>query len=321
MTALAGAGCAPCAVVCCSHGEVVVLARCLLLLISATLTLLLLPNWDGSPHLKYMDAPEVQILGELRADEPTVLPAEKWDGSPDSQLPGHTPPLTLVAVGNNKGLEKLQFSPINQLLREETRAAFWMPGHVGRAADDQATRWRSLSQAEKDEVHKAPRRFQRCRAKLAPLIPGITPLNAPDSIERACAEIPARLSRHVRFKYAWRDAHYTDGSVKDDAQRGRLVGAAVYRTSDGRKFLINPCGKGVTNTINRAELSAIYHVLADISDPKDDVLIFTDSQVSIQLRSNPTLGLRAMRPRTWRPKRPPTVLSRLPWIHQPATLS
>ena len=102
-------------------------------------------------------------------------------------------------------------------------------------------------------------------------------------MESACSEISEQLSRHVRFKYAWRDAHYTDGSVKDDEQRGRLVGAAVYRTSDGRQFLINPCGKGVTNTINRAELSAIYHVFADISDPTDDVLIFTDSQVSIQL--------------------------------------
>jgi hypothetical protein len=100
------------------------------------------------------------------------------------------------------------------------------------------------------------------------------------ALECACTDIIQHLSRNVRYKYAWQEAHYTDGSVSDDEQRGRLVSAAIYRTINGAEFLIWPCGH---NTINRAELVAICHALADAASPEEDVLIFTDSQISIQL--------------------------------------
>ena len=61
-----------------------------------------------------------------------------------------------------------------------------------------------------------------------------------------------------------------------------MVGAAVWRASDEQAFLIQPNGHGPTNTINRAEGAAMYHILNDICPPTEEALIFTDSQVTIQ---------------------------------------
>jgi hypothetical protein len=61
-----------------------------------------------------------------------------------------------------------------------------------------------------------------------------------------------------------------------------LVGAAVYSAREERAYLIQPNGQGPTDTINRAEGSAIFHVLNDICPPDEDALVFTDSQVCIQ---------------------------------------
>jgi ribonuclease HI len=86
----------------------------------------------------------------------------------------------------------------------------------------------------------------------------------------------------VRSKYAWKQAYFSDGSVIKDKDLGQMVGAAVWRASDEQAFLIQPNGHGPTNTINRAEAAAVYHILNDICPPTEEALIFTDSQVTIQ---------------------------------------
>jgi hypothetical protein len=47
-------------------------------------------------------------------------------------------------------------------------------------------------------------------------------------------------------------------------------GAAVYSAREERAYLIQPNGQGPINTFNRAEGSAIFHVLNDICPPDED---------------------------------------------------
>jgi ribonuclease HI len=207
--------------------------------------------------------------------------------------------MMLVMVGNEQGHRSVDLQRLYRELHElrrvgprdiPIRKASWTPKPADKAtADvshmpaDKTLRWSRISEVDKQAIHRPPRRFKR--AKRRAFLPASHVASAQDLEERAerdCTAV-AQMSIHVRFKYAWQDAHYTDGSAKDDETLGHLVGAAVWRTCDGQHFLIRPNGKGVTNTINRAELSAIYHVLADLASPTEPVLIFTDSQVSIQL--------------------------------------
>ncbi len=78
---------------------------------------------------------------------------------------------------------------------------------------------------------------------------------------------------------------YTDGSSLKTPEGGSKIGAAIYissRNGPGKVRLIDPCGKGPTNTINRAELSAIHLALhPEVLDPSAHVTIYTDIKCSI----------------------------------------
>lgn len=79
---------------------------------------------------------------------------------------------------------------------------------------------------------------------------------------------------------------YTDGSCIKSGGANKL-GAAVWLRRDGRDMLmqIAPNGLGPTNTINRAELSAIHFALTlpEVACSFEDLVIYTDSLCSIQM--------------------------------------
>jgi len=82
---------------------------------------------------------------------------------------------------------------------------------------------------------------------------------------------------------AYNDARqiYTDGSCLSDASgKTTGVGAGVYIPSTGERITVDPCGKGPTNTIMRAELSAIHAALEHSAGP-DNVMIITDSEAAL----------------------------------------
>jgi len=80
---------------------------------------------------------------------------------------------------------------------------------------------------------------------------------------------------------------YTDGSCIREKGGEFNLGAAVWRMQDGaaQLWLVNPNGKGPTNTINRAELSALHLALTlpQIAKLDEDMTIYTDSLCSIML--------------------------------------
>ena len=92
----------------------------------------------------------------------------------------------------------------------------------------------------------------------------------------------------------WTQGIYTDGCKTEvlDPYTGHtttVTGAACYEayealTPDGGKlYLINPNGQRETNTINRAELSAIHQALVIRETTGGDLTIYTDSLCSIYM--------------------------------------
>ena len=83
------------------------------------------------------------------------------------------------------------------------------------------------------------------------------------------------------LRFEWRQAYFTDGSVSGDG-----VGAAVYCASHNgteREWRICPNGEGPADTIMRAELAALYHLVHDVVPVTTACTAFTDSQASIHL--------------------------------------
>jgi len=78
------------------------------------------------------------------------------------------------------------------------------------------------------------------------------------------------------------DGVYTDGScIKIEGQQ--RVGAAVYFTKNRITLLINPNGKSYTNTITRAEISAIHQAITYTLDCNEPLHIYTDSLYAIHM--------------------------------------
>jgi ribonuclease HI len=101
-----------------------------------------------------------------------------------------------------------------------------------------------------------------------------------------------RMCRRLRKNGAWEI--YTDGSCQKGitGQPNRLGAAFVTVRYDSvgislpvQTTLVRPMGKGPTNTINRAELSAIHMALRHISECEEvqDICIYTDSLCALQL--------------------------------------
>jgi ribonuclease HI len=90
----------------------------------------------------------------------------------------------------------------------------------------------------------------------------------------------------------WRadDLIYTDGSCVDNEDVGHNIGAGVCRPrNEGDTAYIQPCGKGPTNTITRAELCALVHATSKTCSNMRDEVIATDSLCSLHMI---TRGLR-----------------------------
>ena len=114
---------------------------------------------------------------------------------------------------------------------------------------------------------KAPRDQTRAK-RTVPAISHHDDLLTEESALSRGALLADTYNDPVHSKYDWKQAYFSDGSVIKDQDLGQMVGAAVWRASDEQAFLIQPNGHGPTNTINRAEASAVYHILNDICPPQ-----------------------------------------------------
>ena len=103
--------------------------------------------------------------------------------------------------------------------------------------------------------------------------------------------------KFARSRPAWptkQDIIYRDGSAApthtpdadaalcNETSAAHVVGAGVYRQADALRSRVSPCGQGATNTIQRAELSAICSALDHACSAR--TVIATDSKTSMHFR-------------------------------------
>jgi ribonuclease HI len=85
------------------------------------------------------------------------------------------------------------------------------------------------------------------------------------------------------LKINWKKLAYTDGSLVKTS-RTCTIGSGVFIPNQdmhghaGTSYMVDPCGKGITNTVNRAELVAILYALQKGCDA-----IATDSTCALYL--------------------------------------
>ena len=75
-----------------------------------------------------------------------------------------------------------------------------------------------------------------------------------------------------------------DAALFNETSAAQAVGAEVYRQADALRSRVDPCGQGATNTIQRAELSAICSALDHACSAR--TMIATDSKTSMHLIQN-----------------------------------
>ena len=253
-----------------------------------TCTFLVVPAAGTAMYKKYLRQPEITILAHVDSSGDqsryNFLPPYFWQGHPLSPLQGapvapkHT--MLVLAVANASGRA--------QFLTEACMANFYR-------------RW-GREPPTKVQVHlphsplppaavKNPRALDRL---LAPAEATLPPATQRPPMQRQPMQLgrqPATFPCTHTLKIPGADLTiFTDGSCIRHKDQPVSIGAAVFcvrPAGDTRPtiFKVHPNGKGYTNTITRAELSAILAALTTngLTKTNETVHIFTDSLCSIHL--------------------------------------
>ena len=269
------------------------------------LTVLLLPRGTGAEaYQRWLAYPEVVTLADFFVPHSLAqVAADSWQGEREFYTPPRCTGYRLVAVGNAAGRERLLRQDLDQLWAglpqrlpgalltgvpwpwangcapHSTRGLRYDLGKYNRAVGLHMARCLDTL-PRLDAQYKPPAKLPAVMLDTSRLwqMPAGWVL-PPDAME-GLTELYG--SQQHQLCYDWQLAYFTDGSVQcnDDAH---LVGAAVYKEAGGITRLIKTNGTGPNNTINRAELAAIYHVVCDELRANEPGLIFTDSKVAIHL--------------------------------------
>lgn len=241
------------------------------LLKEPVLNILLLPRGPESKHNLYLGHHLVYDMGTI--NKITFTPPDYWRSNKQSQTARKpdTSQYKLFAVANKAGMEKYlsnnaDWARFTSVCLSSLSLEVIRPGSIN-----------------------IPRNIER------------TPYKHPKALETMIAAPPTRPQlSHKRCRpepdpQQWRRplavdprlGVYTDGSCMKQQGGPSRLGAAVRHQLHEKIHItsINPQGHGATNTINRAELSAIHIALTDstIAGAHTDLIIYTDSQCSIQM--------------------------------------
>lgn len=274
-------------------------------------TLFALPNGSSLPHSAHLHLPQAHVYGYL---EPRGGTGElDWAGrfTSDEARKAHTHDphgtgmVTLFAVGNALGMAHLaqRHAHFASLVRASGCTMITSTLHPppepapggGTPATASATGRRPTP----------PRQLRQLLGQPPPAPPSGVPPPAHDSspdsdMVWARMAFPALHPARMDPCGAAEDADglhlYTDGScIKDEATGCSALGAAVYDARAHRTWTVDPAGVDATNTITRAELSAIRQALIySTGQPEGDtgalppeavprVHLFTDSLASMHL--------------------------------------
>ena len=250
-----------------------------------TCTILILPHDPRAPHSRHLQHPATRVIGLLSGgdqspDRQFSLP-KSWDGRPPPNRRPKMPTMAMVAVSNLAGTENfLSPAALRQLddtwgtplLTPEYDPPTMRPTYVFRGP---RALQRMLNEASTD-TDAAIRVSPPLSATHCPLPRHDGPLPPP----RPCTLPLCGPSPEGRGSTV---VAYTDGSCIKDGKTHK-TGAAVYFPHIDLTIKINPRGEGPSNTINRAELSALHQgIISDTASEADALHLYTDSACSISL--------------------------------------
>ena len=267
-----------------------------------SLTLMLLPRKRRPPpaYEAWLVHPAVRCSMNLPKHGIALDGATAWVTAPAPGMPHPGHDMQLIIIANSTGWGAYcSAQAVTALARGLGAVGCTMtapaPTHMSWAAPQGAPEF------------KPPKKLQAMRLPHAPQPDDVrTPLPpaasrqqrrtpaSQDTVREVAAAITAGSPPPLRWHAA--SILYTDGSCLN-TEAGQRIGAAVMRPAhtDGtpRRWAVDPCGAGPTNTINRAELAAILCAL-QVAEQENTELptpgtIATDSACSLyQIRQQLT---------------------------------
>ncbi len=216
-----------------------------------TATFMLLPSWhansvNGYMKLCHMHPASCTILGTIPSKKVTYTASPFWINAPQ-ELPQPTWNLHIIAIWNEAAKTELNAANPGWLdcLKSAIPDTAWHTAHSGRPNLTEPT--------------SCP-------------FPGTTRFNhlrldsqLKRSHNRVCNFVPLGYEPLSLKVTDWKQWAYTDGScitVGDDNTKEQRIGAGVYDPLSKLAYYVSCGGQGITNTINRAELTGIAAALA-----------------------------------------------------------
>ena len=242
---------------------------------SPSFTLFAMPDATSEQHQKYNRHENYYNLGTLLMRK--VSHPQYWNGknntSESTLATKHQYRVRLILIANDQAMqENLSDASWNDFIKA-----------LGKMGDPDGL-YRPNKNSESGTTFKLPKAFK----DLALPTVHPSPKDEDDSKKRTREEDPTWRPKPAPLAQSDTLEIYTDGScIKGQPGYPNQVGAAfvIKEGNNSVTFLVNPRGQGATNTINRAELSAIHMALVKILEQAQgkDITIYTDSRCAIQL--------------------------------------
>jgi ribonuclease HI len=246
-----------------------------------TATLLVVPHCKSGPHTELLCTPYMFHLARINRGVASTLTG---GGGTDTPVPGYKGGLDLFVVANDMAIRGLNARSMNALLTDL------------KAADALGLPRKHLRKREADDIHGDARRPYPCKVaqmmrrmtndpKLTGPRPTALIINHETDGQVLKQSLTEAFPGHVPLRLNPQSVIWTDGScIKSlEGDGPNQLGAAVYCGPTGETIHIDPSGDGCTNTIQRAELSAIHAAIASQKATSTALLIATDSQASLDL--------------------------------------
>jgi ribonuclease HI len=246
-----------------------------------TLNIILLPDLESSPYKNYTCSPSVHLIDTIPAKHAIFNNPRHCTGMMGDAFSKGKHNINVYAVGNQAGLRHLQ-QQWGEFTTQYKAATSHTP-HPNPYTPGQTMQYNTPSAGF--VAFKVPKRLALMNPTAVSTTESLTPqqpIVLPPPCEHITNEVINTFSPIHPPAHNWQQAIYTDGSCKQTETGGRLLGAAFYDPESDAVRLINPNGITTTNTILRAELSALVYAL-ETYHARPTLTIFTDSLCSIYL--------------------------------------
>lgn len=219
---------------------------------------LVYPRFKMATYMELLAHRNVGLIAEFDRHSFAFKTPDHWQSSGEGTGAGTAKwPVMVIEVSNEAG--RARFKSVNaetDIIGAAVDAGAVLTTAEDRAFDTDPDMW--LSQ---------PRGFARVQAGRPP-----PPAQGKYSLEGREGEVKARGARELQTE-GWDTVAFTDGSMIQEE-----VGAGYVVPEEDITVLMKVMGP---QTVNRAELTAIYAVLQDMA-PSKDLVVYTDSKVAIQ---------------------------------------